>query len=119
MLLVGSARAVLMLLLIFGGSVAATAAELTYDIRIENGTIPETMRLMHVRQGDVVQLRWTSDRPIVIHLHGYDIEKHITADGVVEMSFTANATGRFPIEIHGQGGAHEGAPLATIEVYPR
>ena len=119
MLRASFARAALMFLLIFGGSAAAAAAELTFDIRIEHGAIPETMRLMRVHQGDIVKLRWTSDRPIVIHLHGYDIEKHITADGVVEMSFTANATGRFPIEIHGQGGAHEGAPLAIIEVYPR
>jgi hypothetical protein len=110
------------LLLIVAGS--AGAAELTFDIRIEQGHVPDTMRLMRVHEGDVVTLRWTSDRPVILHLHGYDIEKRVAPDAVTELSFTAYATGRFPIEIHPQGAraggaAHEGAPLAIIEVYPR
>jgi FtsP/CotA-like multicopper oxidase with cupredoxin domain len=82
------------------------------------------VRLMRVHEGDVVTLRWRSDQPLTLHLHGYDIEKRVTADGATEFKFTAYATGRFPIEIHGQaagasGAMHEGAPLAVIEVYPR
>src|SRR5579863_756736 len=110
-------RLVALLLILAGGAVAA-AAELTYDIRIENGRIPDAMRLMRVHEGDIVTLRWTSDRPVILHLHGYDIEKRIAADGVTDLAFTAYATGRFPIEIHSQG-AHEDAPLAVIEAYPR
>ncbi len=123
MLRLVSTRWALALLLILGGGASAAAAELTFDIKIEHGRIPETMRLMRVHEGDVVTLRWTSDRPLVLHLHGYDIEKRVAADAVTELAFTAYATGRFPIEIHapgpGAGGAaHEGAPLAVIEVYP-
>jgi hypothetical protein len=118
-----SARWALALLLIAGGGAVAAAAELTYDIRIEHGRIPDAMRLMRVHEGDIVTLRWTSDRPLVLHLHGYDIEKRVAAEGVTELAFTAYATGRFPIEIHGHGaasGAADGdAPLAIIEVYPR
>src|SRR5438093_10997951 len=107
------------LLLLLAGS--AGAAELTFDIRIEAGRIPDAMQLSRVHEGDSVKLRWSSDRALVLHLHGYDIEKRVAADGVTEFSFTANATGRFPIEIHGAAGsaAHGGAPLAVIEVYPR
>jgi hypothetical protein len=102
-------------------SASAAAAELSFEIRIEHGRISDAMRLMRVHEGDVVTIRWTSDRPLVLHLHGYDIEKRIAADAVAELSFTAYATGRFPIEIHGQGtgSAHEDAPLALIEIYPR
>jgi len=107
------------LLLILAGS--ASAAKLTFDIRIEGGRVHDTMQLIRVHEGDSVKLRWTSDRPLTLHLHGYDIEKHVAGDGVTEFSFTASATGRFPIEIHGAAGsaAHGGAPLAVIEVYPR
>jgi hypothetical protein len=82
------------------------------------------MRLIRVNEGDVVKLRWTSDQPLILHLHGYDIEKRIAAGAVTELALTAYATGRFPIYVHapgvGAGGhAHEDAPLATIEVYPR
>jgi hypothetical protein len=111
-----STRWALALLLIAAGG--AGAAELSFDIRIEEGRVPDAMRLMRVHDGDSVTLRWTSDRPVILHLHGYDIEKRVAADGVTELNFTAYATGRFPIEIHGQA-AHEAAPLAIIEVYPR
>ena len=110
------------LLLILAGS--AGAAEPTFDIRIEGGRIPDTMQLIRIHEGDSVTLRWTSDRPLTLHLHGYDIEKRVAPDAVTELGFKAYATGRFPIEIHtpkpGTGGAaHGDAPLAVIEVYPR
>jgi hypothetical protein len=113
-----STRWALALLLIVVGAAAAVAAELTFDIKIEHGAIPDAMHLMRVHEGDIVHLRWISDRPLVLHLHGYDIEKRVAAGAVTELAFTAYATGRFPIEIHVQG-AHEDAPLAIIEVYPR
>ena len=102
----------------------AVAAELTFDIKIEGGRVPDTMRLIRVNEGDVVKLRWTSDQPIVLHLHGYDIEKRVAPGTITELAFTAYATGRFPIHVHAQGAgaggqAHEDAPLAIIEVYPR
>jgi hypothetical protein len=118
-----SASWALALALITAGA-PAVAAELTFDIKIDHGRVPDTMRLIRVNEGDVVKLRWTSDQPIVLHLHGYDIEKRVAPDAVTELAFTAYATGRFPIHVHAQGAgasghAHEDAPLVTIEVYPR
>jgi len=102
----------------------AFPAELTFDIKIERGRVPDAMRLIRVNEGDIVKLRWTSDQPIVLHLHGYDIEKRVAPGAITELAFTAYATGRFPIHVHPQGAGsgghtHEDAPLATIEVYPR
>jgi len=119
-----SARWALVLLLITAGSAAVLAAELTFDIKVERGRVPDTMRLIRVNEGDIVKLRWTSDQPLILHLHGYDIEKRIAAGAVTVLAFTAYATGRFPIHVHAQGTAvgghaHEDAPLAIIEVYPR
>jgi hypothetical protein len=118
--LVSTSRAFALLLIVSG---SAGAAELSFDIRIEQGRVPDTMRLMRVHEGDIVTMRWTSDRPVILHLHGYDIEKRVAVDVVTELAFRAYATGRFPIEIHAQGAAggaaHEDAPLAIIEIYPR
>ena len=119
-----SARWALALLLITAGSAGVLAAELTFDIKVERGRVPDTIRLIRVNEGDVVKLRWTSDQPLILHLHGYDIEKRIAAGAVTELGFTAYATGRFPIHVHAQGAAagghaHADAPLAIIEVYPR
>ena len=118
-----SASWALALLLITAGA-PAVAAELTFDIKIDRGRVPDAMRLIRVNEDDVVKLRWTSDQPIVLHLHGYDIEKRVAPGTITELAFTAYATGRFPIHVHAQGAgaggqAHEDAPLAIIEVYPR
>jgi hypothetical protein len=103
--------------------VGAQTKELIFDLKVEHSTVPPNMRLIRVKQGDVVKLRWTSDRPITLHLHGYDIERKIVPGTVSEMAFTANATGRFPVEEHkpdAHGGhSHGEAPLVRIEVYPR
>jgi len=102
----------------------AIAAELTFDLHIERGRLPENMRTIRVKQGDVVKLRCTSDRRQTLHLHGYDIELRVEPGAVADLTFTARATGRFPLHVHGPAErsgshAHEEPPLATIEVYPR
>jgi hypothetical protein len=100
---------------------AVSAVQVTFALRVENGHVPENMQLIRVKQNDVVKLEWSADRPMVIHLHGYDIEKQITPGAVTEMSFTARATGRFTVAPHiptASGGHEHGDALVTIEVYP-
>ena len=104
------------------GVVSAKAAELTFVLRIEQGRVPQNMRLIRVKQGDVVKLQWSADRRTAIHLHGYDIEKTVEPGAVTDMTFTARATGRFTVEPHvgrqPSGGHAHGATLVTIEVLP-
>ncbi len=101
---------------------AANAAEVTFLLRVENGRVPENMRVIRVKQNDVVKLQWSTDKPLSLHLHGYDIEKEVTPGAVTEMVFTARATGRFPIAPHvgreASGGHAHGNVLVTVEVYP-
>jgi FtsP/CotA-like multicopper oxidase with cupredoxin domain len=101
----------------------ARAADVAFDLRIEEGRVPQPMRLIRVKQGDVVTLRWRTDRPMVVHLHGYDIELRVEPGTVATMTFAARATGRFPIVAHTAGAgagdhAHEEAPLTHVEIYP-
>jgi hypothetical protein len=106
-----------------GGRLAAQTPEVVFDLRIERGKVPPNMRQIRVRQGDAVRLRWTTDQPIALHLHGYDIERKVVPGAVAEMAFTARATGRFPVEeikASAKGGhTHGEAPLVRIEVRPR
>jgi hypothetical protein len=98
------------------------AAEVVFALPVANGRVPENMRRIRVKQNDVVKLQWTSDVPINIHLHGYDIEKAVSPGAVTEMTFTARAAGRFTVESHAgktsSGGHAHGDVLVTIEVYP-
>jgi hypothetical protein len=118
-------RRLLLALAILGAvslpALGARADEVTFDVRLERGRAPANMRLIRVRQGDVVKLRWSSDRRIVLHLHGYDIETKVEPGTIAEMVFTARATGRFSIEPHtpkGGGGHDHGAVVVRIEVHP-
>ena len=114
---------ILALCMAIGPAVIAQTSELVFDLRIVGGRVAQKMRVIRVKQGDAVRLRWTSDRPIVVHLHGYDIERKVEPGNVTEMAFEARATGRFDVEEHKpnvEGGhPHGAAPLVRVEVRPR
>jgi len=111
------------LIVMFNSTTMVSAADLTFDLKIQSGRVPQSMRRVRVKQGDAVKLRWTSDRPIVLHLHGYDIERKVEPGVVSEMAFVARATGRFSVEEHkpdAKGGhSHGEAALVRIEVLPK
>jgi hypothetical protein len=97
----------------------AGATEQEFQLAIEHGALPAAQRVLRIHEGDQVRLVWRSDRPVTVHLHGYDIEWHVGAGGVAQSSFTAYASGRFPIELHGSDDGRHTAPLAVLEVYPK
>jgi copper(I)-binding protein len=92
-----------------------------FSLAIEHGKVNVKDETIRIRQGDVVELHWSSDRNLTLHLHGYDIEADVRPGSPVVMRFVAFATGRFPVEIHGSshGGAHNQAALLYLEVRPR
>lgn len=92
------------------------------EIAVKDGKIdgPRTIR---VHQGDAVSLRIASDRPMALHLHGYDLERTAGPEAPAMFEFTARATGRFSIEEHlpesaTKRGAHAPA-LLYLEVLPK
>jgi len=96
----------------------APAENLVIELGIRNGTLPAEQRLIKVRQGDELILRWTSDKRVTVHLHGYDIEQAIAPGAPVTMRVSARASGRFPIELHGTKPGDE-STLGYLEVHPR
>ncbi len=97
--------------------------ERTFEFTITGGKVPDDMRTIRVWQDDTVRLRWTARGPMVLHLHGYDIEKKVTPGRVTKIDFKAHATGRFAVVMHREGKSaatvHDEAPLVMVEVYPR
>jgi FtsP/CotA-like multicopper oxidase with cupredoxin domain len=87
-------------------------------LSIRGGALPADQRLIRVRQGDEVTLQWTTDKKATIHVHGYDIETALTPDTPVTIRFSARATGRFPIEVHGTTRGPQ-VTLGYLEVHPR
>ena len=111
------------LVMLFGsaGGVAADSGKIVaFDLVLQDHHLRGSENTVRVHQGDQVELRWQSDAPAAVHLHGYDIELHLHAGEPAVMAFEAAATGRFPVELHGghdHGGGH--GALLYVEVHPR
>ena len=100
-------------------AVAQEGSQWLIEVRIENRKVVAPKEAIRVTEGDVVELRWTSDEPVELHLHGYDLETRVRPDGPAAMVIEAYATGRFPITSHGWGdGGHGHDALTYLEVYP-
>ena len=102
--------------LAFGATGGALAEPWLFELALKDGRLPESQRLLRVQQGDEVTLKMTTDRPFTLHLHGYDLEAKLVPQTPAELHFTARATGRFPLEIHGPGVERT---VGHLEVHPR
>ena len=96
----------------------APAEPRLFELSVRAGALPEDSRVVRVRQGDDVTIRWTTDKPLTIHLHGYDLEAKLTPGKPVSMRLAARATGRFAIEVHAHGSDKE-RTIGYLEVHPR
>ena len=85
-------------------------------VSIEGGQVVRDKRTLRVTEGDRVEIEFTSDRKLTLHLHGIDVELTVDPGKPSVMRFGATIAGRFPVEAHGTGG-HGG--LIYIEVHPR
>lgn len=137
----GSFVAVILAALVtFGGCVAqitpAAAAETaqpaarTFELRVAERAVPRQQRVLRITEGERVELRWSADAPLVVHLHGYDIETRVEPGKPAVTAFAARLTGRFPVEIHEESGSghaatagrksgHRYRTLLHVEVHPR
>ena len=79
--------------------------ELSFAMNIEGGQLTGES-LVAVNQDDTVTLDWTSDLPVLVHLHGYDIELALQPGVSQPMTLVADATGRFNITVHSIDSVH-------------
>jgi hypothetical protein len=100
------------------GIAPARGDEHRLDFTIRNGRIAEPAPTLRVEEGDAVAIRFTSDRPVEIHLHGYDLEVAVAPGAEAVLRFDATFTGRFPAELHDDGGGSHEA-LFYLEVLPK
>lgn len=97
-------------------SCAAVAAAQNFAVEIAGGKAKGADTLK-VRKGDQVQVRFTSDQPIVLHLHGYDVQTKVAPPAPAVLNFKADLAGRFPVHEHRHGPGNHRAVM-FIEVHP-
>lgn len=97
------------------GTTALAAGGTRFDVALEDGSPRQGERTLTATAGDTVSIRVRSDRAVTLHLHGYDRELGVPADGEATLRFDAAIPGRFPIELH---GGHGHGPILYLEVRP-
>ena len=100
---------------------AAMAEEVKrFDLAIAERILVSGGPTIQVTEGDRVELVWSSDEAVELHLHGYDLELQVSAGEPAVLAFTAAVAGRFPMTSHSfaGGGDHSHRPLLYIEIYP-
>lgn len=70
-------------------------------------------RTIEVTQGDRVEFRVRSDAPEEVHVHGYDVVKELEPGRTETISFTADLTGIWEIELE---VSHQ--PIGRLRVVP-
>lgn len=101
-------------------ALAQDTGKKSIEVRIEKRHVVGDQQTIRVTEGETVELRWTSDETVEVHLHGYDLKAEPRPGEPAVMAFEAYAAGRFPITSHGWGdGGHGHDALTYLEVYPR
>jgi hypothetical protein len=107
-------------------SVRSVSAEpARFAISIQARKVDPARRTVRVTQGASVELAFTADEPIELHLHGYDQLLTVQPGLVATMRVDAKIAGRFPIAGHrfgrdaGGGRSTSHAVLLYLEIHPR
>jgi hypothetical protein len=84
----------------------------TFDLQVAGSQM--TPDKLVANEGDTLTISVTADKAEEIHLHGYDKHFDATPGKPVTMTFTADQTGSFDIEIEDTSTG-----VGTLQVQPR
>jgi len=82
-------------------SAAAQPAVTRVELRFAGGSVVGGVGRRAVPLGGTVDLVVSSDVADEVHLHGYDKKVDVPAGGSATLSFVANVSGVFEVELHG------------------
>lgn len=91
----------------------ATPQPEVITIRVAGGVPQGGIQRPTIQQGEKVVLVIRTDSGDGVHLHGYDIEKHVVPGKPARIPFTATIAGRFELELHPTDTL-----LAVLQVQP-
>jgi hypothetical protein len=97
---------------------SGTAAAPVQKVQIKAGKPVGGVKGLKFTKGDDVQIQVSVDKPHLLHLHGYDIEKTATPKKPAMFKFKASNEGQFELESH--TNEHEGLEpvIARVLVEP-
>ena len=69
-------------------------------VSVKDGKVSPKTHRVKVAVGSSVRILFSSDVDDEVHVHGYDIERDVSAGQSVAIEFTADQTGVFEVETH-------------------
>lgn len=97
------------------GTATLAAGAPRFEVALEDGRPRHADQTLSATAGETVSIQVRSDQAVTLHLHGYDRELRVPADGEATLRFDAAIPGRFPIELH---GGHGHGPILYLEIQP-
>lgn len=88
--------------------------EKVFEFKISKDKLVSAPETLKVTVGDEVSIIVTTDEADELHLHGYDLSLDLVNGVSGELSFMANITGKFGLELH-----HNELELGELEVFPK
>jgi hypothetical protein len=70
------------------------------NVSVSNGRVHPADHREDVSVGDTVKLTVSSDRDDIVHVHGVNIEKPVSAGGSVTITFKVTDPGIYEVETH-------------------
>jgi plastocyanin len=80
-----------------GGSAGGTDV---INVAVSNGKVHPADHREDVSVGDTVKLTVSSDQDDIVHVHGVNIEKPVSAGGSVTITFKVTDPGIYEVETH-------------------
>ena len=95
-----------------------------FAIAIQARKVDAAHKTIRTTQGTALELEFTADEPVELHLHGYDRLLTVSPGAAAVLRLDAKTAGRFAIEGHGFSSGAGGRPsrhvvLLYLEVLPR
>lgn len=95
----------------------AAAAAQRIDVKLVGKRVAGGSDTYTVRQGVEAELHITSDKPLMLHLHGYEVHADVSPGKTNLLAFKATMPGRFPVHEHREGAGNHRA-VFFVEVRP-
>ena len=79
--------------------------DVSFDFAVVDRALTANDTTFVATQGDTVTLNLSADEDAEFHVHGYELIQEVAAGESATITFEANATGRFSVEMHVSGAA--------------
>jgi hypothetical protein len=83
------------------------------EIVVRGGEPVGGVKKIELHKGDTIRFTVVSDQPDHVHLHGYDVEKHVAPGEPARFAVPADIEGIFEAELHS-----DDTQIASITVEP-